>query len=623
VAILRSYAPGSSAQRPASGLEDAYALCAIIFATNAVLLSFRWCGHPRLSGECTCCVYACFCLASTSLSALQWLVTLSSSICTLRLQGQALDCRTKCRISCTNGQRARVALPTTYLLLLLAASYTALCLGCSAAPLLATQRLFALPAVLWLLALLSQRSTRQTVCVAALGFAASLPEAAAFVLDLSWKAQTACLALRCAPLPLLSQHVWQMVTAAALKRTLQLSLVHVAFSRLVALAALQLPTLAALAAVDGAVTSHLAALLSCAADVLLYAVLPLLALEMDGASGPPSGTPAHGRGSAHPLNARAIMQRMLAMERKNQVLAAMRNSLREPLALIASGESVLQQPEDGKVGDAQESDVVVTIRALSSTLLLRMDALFTAEAFASGSASICHESVDCRDVACSAAAHAAPAVLDGVRVTLRTHAVPRIIGDDACVMQALYALVERAVAITREGTVTLGAGYLADEDRVYLYVRDCGGGMSAEEAGGLLGAGVEHGGGGWWGARLVRDVVAAHRCAAVAASVHQLRLLRLWRASPPSLDVLPIQCHCPGSSRPTYISTSLVLRAQRKVAFKRGTNSRCRCAGAASRCAARSATARSSPCCCQSCSSRPPTHPRPAASRSTSTTSPI
>ena len=118
--------------------------------------------------------------------------------------------------------------------------------------------------------------------------------------------------------------------------------------------------------------------------------------------------------------------------------------------------------------------------------------------------------MDCRDVVRNAVSQAKSALCEGVRLTIRLWPAPRVIGDSACILQALYVLVDAACMVTQSGTIAVGAGYWSSGDKLFLFVRDGGGGITQSLAEAMFG----EAGDGPWGMRLVHDVVAAHKCVA-------------------------------------------------------------------------------------------------------------
>ena len=103
-------------------------------------------------------------------------------------------------------------------------------------------------------------------------------------------------------------------------------------------------------------------------------------------------------------------------------------------------------------------------------------------------------------------------VCEGVRITTRLHPAPRIMGDSSCLTQALYLLLERACMVSRERSIVVGTGYLLAQDRVFIYVRDSGGGTPRAHAHQMFGPAGE------WGLRTMRAIIRAHRCGQTGAA---------------------------------------------------------------------------------------------------------
>ena len=300
-----------------------------------------------------------------------------------------------CRVSSTDAHRKGLAAPAIYASFLAAATYTLLCIGSArdahkwpasrlaAAGLRAKAmlRFWTLPAVMWALALTACVPARQCWHALALSVLAGAAELAATQHRWSWRAQCLVFAIRCGVAPILSRDVWHMLTAAWLRCNHRQPFLTLALARFISLAAVQLAALTPLAQHGGALTAATAGSLQCIADVVLLMVVPMLARDIDVA--PPLVTP-DGLPLGAGVTANVIMQRMLATERKKQVVSIMKGELCSALLDLAAGADV--QPAAVDTGGASSS--LLPMRALSKHLALLTSVLLTYEAMSSGDMAI-------------------------------------------------------------------------------------------------------------------------------------------------------------------------------------------------------------------------------------------
>lgn len=108
-------------------------------------------------------------------------------------------------------------------------------------------------------------------------------------------------------------------------------------------------------------------------------------------------------------------------------------------------------------------------------------------------------------------------------------------------MQVLFNLTSNAAKFTHTGYIRVGAGYLPDEDMVFLYVRDTGCGIEAGVMPKVFGVFEQadmtttraHGGAGL-GLHFVKELVRAHRHAAsqvVCLPTYLHYVLLEWKTS--------------------------------------------------------------------------------------------